>query len=208
MRTLTRRVAALAIVSTLTLAGCGGGDGESDDAAESDTTTSAPETTDAPDDDTDIDAADGTSVKGDGYSYSVPEGWEVPTQDIPGTEQTDSFAADLTDDDGFTDNINVIRLDPAPVKDLDDLEDALVKELEGAGSKDVTARDRLDVDGDEAVHIASALSQQGSTYLAEQYNPIHDGVSYVVTFSFSDTVSEADRDALAESVLATWKWAS
>lgn len=208
MRIPTRRVAALALASTLTLAGCGGSDGGSDDTPDTDTSSS---TTDAPDDDTDreggdSDQADGNDIQGTGYSFSLPDGWEVPTQDIPGTEQTDSFAADLTDDDGFADNVNVIRIDPAPVDDLDQLEDALKAELEGAGAKDVTVRDRIEVDGEEAVRVASSQDQQGATYLTEQVNAIHDGVSYVITFSFSDSVSEGDRDDVAESILDTWKW--
>ena len=203
MRTLTRRVAALAIVSTLSLAGCGGSsDGGSDDKPDSDSTSA----TKAPADD--VDAADGDSIKGTGYSFTLPTDWEVPTQDIPGTEQTDTFAANLKDTDGFADNVNVIRLDPAPIDDLDDLEKGLVKELEGAGSSDVTVRDRTDIDGDDAVHIASGQNQKGATYLTEQFNAIHDGVSYVITFSFSDTVSQADRDKVADSVLTTWKWAA
>ena len=203
MRTLTRRVAALAIVSTLSLAGCGGSSSDGD-APDSDSSASA---TDAPAG-TDADAADGDTIEGTDYTYVVPEGWQVPSQDIAGTEQTDTFAADLQDSDGFTDNVNVIRLDPAPIEDLDDLEKGLVSELEGAGATNVRVRDRVDIDGDEAVHIASDQNQQGAVYLTEQYNAIHDGVSYVVTFSYSDSVSEADRDRVAASVLSTWTWAS
>jgi len=208
MRTLTRRVAALAIVSTLTLAGCGGAgdDLTDDDAPATDTTSSA---TEAPDDEDDAaddtEVPDGDTIEGTGYTFAVPEGWrsgKAPSAAI------DVAVGDAEDDDGFADNINVIRLDPAPLQDPDPLEDALVKELEGVGSQNITVRDRLEVDGAPAVHIASALTQQGTTYQAEQYNPIKDGVSYVITFSFSDTVSEDDRDDLAESVLASWKWAS
>lgn len=204
MSTLTRRFAALSIVATLALAGCGSSD--SDGTSEADSTTSTTDTpTDEPTDDAG-DQADGNDVQGTGYSYSLPEGWEVPKQDIEGTEQTDTFAADLTDSDGFADNINVIRLDPAPIDDLDKLETGLKAELEGAGAKAVTVRDRVEIDGDEAVHIASQQNQQGATYLTEQYNAIHGGVSYVITFSYSDTVSESDRDSLAASILDTWKW--
>lgn len=207
MRILTRRVAALAIVSTLTLAGCGGSG--SDDESPSDTKTSATadatDATDAPDV-PDADAAAGDSITGTGYTYAVPEGWAVPDQEIAGTEQTDSFAADLKDTDGFSDNVNVIRLDPAPVTDLDKLEDGLKAELENAGSGDVTVGDRTEIDGDETVTITSVQTQNGKKYLTDQFNAIHDGVSYVITFSFSDTVSKADRDDLAASVLASWKW--
>ncbi|MET0767573.1 MAG: hypothetical protein ABWY50_08015 [Aeromicrobium sp.] len=204
MRILTRRVAALAIVSTLTLAGCGGSDSEGEEAPAKDSTSAAP--SDAPADEAETPSGD--TIEGTGYSYAVPEGWSTPEQDIPGTEQTDSFAADLTDTDGFSDNVNVIRLDPAPLDDLDQLEDGLTAELEGAGSKDVTVGDRVEIDGDEAVAISSSQTQAGAEYLTDQFNAIHDGVSYVVTFSFSDTVSEADRQDLAASVLASWKWAA
>ena len=201
MRSLPRHAATLTLLAGLVLAGCGGGD--SDDSSGDggkDAASAAPANGAEP--------ADGDTIKGKGYAFNAPQGWEVPKQEIPGTEQTDTFVADLTDADGFADNINVIRLDPAPIKDLDPLETALIKELEGAGAKDVTAGERLDVDGDPAVHISSKLTQQGASYLTEQYNPIHDGVSYVVTFSFSTDVSQSDRDETAASVLASWKWAA
>jgi hypothetical protein len=205
MRIFTRRVAALAIVSTLTLAGCGGGSDSDGDTTSSDATTATPDAPETEDAD-DVEAPDGDTIQGTGYSYAVPEGWAVPEQDVPGTEQTDSFAADLKDSDGFADNINVIRLDPAPLDDLDALEKGLEAELEGAGSKDVKVGDRTEVDGDEAVTISSIQEQNGKQYLTDQVNAIHDGVSYVITFSFSDTVSEEDRDEIAASVLSSWKW--
>ncbi|MCW2768849.1 MAG: hypothetical protein JWR27_282 [Aeromicrobium sp.] len=203
MRSLPRHAAALTLLAGLALAGCGGNDsdGSSGDSGSGKDSTSAAPANDA-------EPSDGDTVKGKGYAFNAPKGWEVPKQDIPGTEQTDTFVADLTDADGFADNINVIRLDPAPIKDLDPLEKALIKELVGAGAKNVKAGDRLDVDGDAAVHISSKLTQQGASYLTEQYNPIHDGVSYVVTFSFSTDVSQSDRDKTAESVLASWNWAA
>lgn len=197
MQTLTRRIAALAIVSTLALAGCGGSDDDKPAADAKTSSTAEP---------SDAEAATGSTIEGTGYSFSVPDGWDVPDQKIPGTEQTDTFAANLTDSDGFADNVNVIRLDPAPLKELDPLEKALANELTTAGSKDVTVQDREQIAGDEAIHISSKQNQQGKTYLTEQYNAIHDGVSYVVTFSFSDTVSPADRDTIAGSVLTTWTW--
>ena len=208
MRILTRRLAALAIVSTLTLAGCGSSDSDGDDSPSKDTTSSSP-SADAPDEDADapdVEAPDGDTITGTGYTFAVPEDWAVPEQDIPGTEATDAFAANLKDADGFADNVNVIRLDPAPVEDLDRLEDGLGAELERAGSKDIKVGDRADVDGDEAVSISSVQSQNGTNYLTDQFNAIHDGVSYVITFSFSETVSAEDRQELAASVLSSWKW--
>lgn len=196
MRILTRRVAALALVSTIALAGCGGSG--SDEKAASDPSTSAATTEAKP--------ADGDTITGTGYTYAAPKDWAVPTEEISGTEQTDSFAANLKDTDGFADNVNVIRLDPAPITDLDKLEDGLKAELENAGSKEVTVGDRTTVDGEDTVSITSVQSRSGKNYLTDQFDVIHGGVSYVVTFSFSDTVSKADRSDLSSSVLASWKW--
>ncbi|MCL3816886.1 hypothetical protein [Aeromicrobium wangtongii] len=198
MRTLTHRAAALALISTLALAGCGGSD--------DDTLESGPKNSSGSSKSDSADAASGSKISGNGYSYSVPEGWATPEQKVPGTEQTDSFAANLTDTDGFADNVNVLRLDPAPITDLDPLEQALFNELTVAGSQDVTIQDRTEIAGDEAIHISAKHIQQAGTYLTEQYNAIHDGVSYVVTFSFSDTVPQDERDKIAGSVLTTWTW--
>lgn len=197
MRKMASRTAAITLLTLLTLTGCSSGS-DSDGGKSGDKQTSAPE----------VEAADGLTVEGTGYTYVVPDGWKTPDEDIAGTEQTDTFAADFDDKDGFADNINVIRLDPAPVEDLDDLEKALIAELEGSSAKNVTARDRLEIDGTAAVHIASLNTLQGKDYLTEQYNAIRDGVSYVITFSYSPDVSENDRDEVAQSVLSTWKWSA
>jgi len=199
MRTLTRRVAALAIVSTLTLAGCGGGDGGSDDTAESDTTTS--ET--APADD--VEPADGDTISSDAFEFSVPEGWKDSSQATPGALV---LAADTTDDDGFSDNVNVISDDTVAGADREQLEDSVEKVLKGVNAKDVQVKDPTRIDGEEAVRVGAIFEQNGTKYRTEQYAVAHDDKGYVVTFSFSEDVPEADRDAVADSVLTTWKWAS
>ena len=177
-------VAALALAVSLALAGCS-----------SPASSDAPEPSAAP--------ATGNTITGTGYTFVVPEGWDVPTDvTLPGA---DVLAADLTDTDGFADNVNVV-LSPAGEVTPEQVESLGVDELEGAGATDVAVGDRLTVAGSESAHLGAGLSSNGSDYLIEQYYVTHDGQTYVVTFSFSPTVSESDRDEVSESVLATWDW--
>ncbi|MDY0912948.1 hypothetical protein [Rathayibacter festucae] len=150
-------------------------------------------------------AATGDTISGDGYSYSVPEGWGAPDAD-PATMGADTLAADLTDTDGFADNVNVV-LSPAGEVSADQVEGAGVTELENAGATDVEANDRVVVAGAESAHLSANLTASGATYAVEQYYVTDDGQTYVVTFSFSPTVDDDQREAVAESVLASWAWA-
>jgi hypothetical protein len=133
----------------------------------------------------------------------VPEGWGIP--DAGDNPQLDSVAADLTDDDGFSDNINVL-LSPAGELTPDVVESAGVSELEQYGATDISVEPRLTIAGAESSHLSAIFSSQGLEYRVEQYYPTNGGQTYVVTFSFSTDVSDADRIAVAESVLASWTW--
>ncbi|MBO0983732.1 hypothetical protein [Rathayibacter sp. SD072] len=155
-------------------------------------------------DELDAAPAAGVEIAGDGYLYSVPEGWDVPDTD-PSTIGADTLAADLTDTDGFSDNVNVV-LSPAGAVTPEQVEGAGADELEGAGATDVEVRDRVQVAGAESAHLSAALTAQGASYSIEQYYLTQNEQTYVVTFSFSPTVEDDDREDLAESVLASWSW--
>lgn len=200
MRILTRRVAALAVVSTLTLAGCGGSDG--DDKPDTDTSSSS---ADAPDDSDDVPAATGDVITAAGFSFNAPEGWTDAKDVNPAAL---ALAANRQDTDGFADNVNVIE-DPTVVDaDIDELESSVERVLKSADSQDVEVEDPIDIDGEKAARISALLTLNGNKYRTEQFAVDHDGKGYIVTFSFSDTVSDDDRDALADSVVKTWKWSS
>jgi hypothetical protein len=149
-------------------------------------------------------AATGPTITGDGYSYSVPEGWAEPTEPIPGFDP-DSLAFDEADADGFSDNVNVI-LSPSGEVTTEQVETLGVDELENAGASDVTVLDRVQIAGAESAHLAAGTSSGEIEYLIDQFYPTHDGQTYVVTFSFSPTVTQADRDEVTSSVLASWAW--
>jgi hypothetical protein len=149
----------------------------------------------------DTPAATGETITGTGYSYVVPEGWDVPDTSTGG----DTLAADLTDNDGFADNVNVL-LSPAGAVSPEQVETAGKKELEDAGGTGVTVLDRVSVAGSESAHLHATLSASGVDYDIEQYYLTKDDQTYIVTFSFSAGLPDSQRTTTAESVLTTWKW--
>ena len=186
----------LLLASALVLAGC------------SVVAPPAPDTDTGTDSDvptSDASAATGELISGDGYTYNVPEDWGIPDQS-PSGFNPDSFAVDLDDTDGFTDNINVI-LSPAGQITSDQVEQAGPPELEGSGAENVEVRPRVGIAGEESAHLSALFTQGGATYQIDQYYPTHEGQTYVVTFSFSEGVPQGDREDLAESILASWAWA-
>jgi hypothetical protein len=149
-----------------------------------------------------VDPAAGDTITGTGYSFNAPEGWSAPPSLPSGV---DTVAADLADADGFSDNVNVL-LSPAGEVTAEQVESAGVAELEGVGATNIEVRPRVTVAGAESAHLTAELTSSGATYLFDQYYATNAGQTYVITFSFSDTESQADREALAESVLASWTW--
>lgn len=149
-----------------------------------------------------VDPATGETINGTGYRFNAPEGWTIPGATPAGV---DVSVANLDDADGFYDNINVV-LSPAGAVTPEQVETAGVAELEGVGATDVQVRPRITIAGSESAHLSALLSQSGATYRFEQYYATNAGQTCVITFSFSETVPVADREALAESVLASWTW--
>lgn len=201
MMTLGRSAAVLTLL-LLPLAGCGGSG--SDDAAQDDkgsSSSSKADTAPTPD----AAPADGDTITEDGFSFTAPEGWK-PSDAASGTALT--LVVDAGDKDGFSDNVNVVKDDTIVGVKGAKLEDAVTSVLKNAKATDVTVKDRITVDGEEAVHVSSIFEQNGVQYRTEQYALSHDDAGYVVTVSFSKDVPDADRDEVSESILATWKWAA
>ena len=152
-----------------------------------------------------VDPATGVLLTGTGYSANAPEGWTVPA-DAPAA--ADIFAVSSPDADGFYNTVNVLFA-PANGDDADTREIMGVAYLEGIGATEVEVRPRVAVASVETVHIsASRTSSGGAGYRSEQYIVPADGVDYTVTFVFNLSLPQADRETLAESVLASWVWTS
>jgi hypothetical protein len=190
MSSLMRRGAVL-VVLAVTLTACGGSSG--DDTADKPATSTAK-------------PAAGDTLTTDDYTYVMPDDWvEAPAGSVPGFD-FHSLARESSNSDDFTDNINVIRIDPAQISSIEELEKASVRELEAIHAENITVGDRQDVDGETAVQVSSRASINDVDYFVEQYAMFHDGASYVATFSFGTNVSEDERTTLSQSVMVTWAW--
>ena len=198
----TTALPALAVAAVLALAGCAGGGSTTTSEESSSGGSSAPESGVRQ---LDAAPASGTTITGDGYSYSVPEGWDAPPEQA-GTAQADTLAADLNDTDGFADNVNVLK-SPAGEVSADDVETLGVDELETAGATDVQVQERVEVAGSESAHLSATLTSANGEFVLEQYYLTEGGQTYVVTFSYSPTVDQTERTATAESILVSWSWA-
>lgn len=203
MRTPLPAFAGLAVAASLLLAGCSTAIPESTPSSESQGSESQP--SEEASSGLDVEPATGETITGSAYTYVAPEGWGVPTESVPGFTP-DTLVASLQDTDGFADNLNTLK-SPAGVVTPDVVESAGVDELKGVGATEVTVNDRVTVAGSESAHLSALLTNSGTTYAVEQYYVSDDDQTFVVTFSFSDTVPADERVRLAESVLVTWTWA-
>ena len=114
----------------------------------------------------------------------------------------------MEDEDGFVDNINVVTDSTIVGLERADLEDAAKQVLADASATQIRTQDPVQVDGEEAVHISAFFELSDPKYRVEQYAVVHDETGYLVTLSFSPDVPAAERDAVSESILTTWKWDS
>lgn len=200
------RLAAALIAPVLALSACGG----SEDSSPADPATSSDSTESDAGGDTaalTTEPATGEEFSDDAFTFNAPEGWETPPGDL--APQALVFAADVGDSDGFADNVNVVAENQlASIDDLDDRAAAAKAGLEGADAKEIKVGDPIELDGEPAVTITSLFNLNGNEYRTWQYAATRGEDGFVVTFSFSKDVSAADQQKIAESVAASWSWAS
>ena len=193
MKSLVRPVAVLALAVSMSTA-CGGS-GSDDSAADPSPHSTASGLNAKP--------ADGDTISTDDFTYTVPTDWKESPNSTAIT-----LAVDSKDPDGFADNINVIKDDTIVGVKGAKLEDAVEKVLENVNATGIAVKDRVQVDGEDAVHVGAVFDLNGTRYRTEQYAFAHGEIGYVVTLSFSPDVPTAERDKLSESILTTWKWTS
>jgi hypothetical protein len=149
--------------------------------------------------------ATGVLIEGAGgaYTFHAPVGWTIPKN----APQADAYAiAAEPDAKGFYDTINVLPA-PSTTTNLDEEEQGGVSYLEQAmKATHVQVRPRIMIAGEEGVHLSSLQTQDGVALWSEQYRVNHGGIAFTINFDFHETESQAVREALAESVLATWAW--
>lgn len=210
----------VALFGSLVLQGCSSSPAEDESPATAPTTESAsatPESTPSEEPtpteaestvaagEIDVAPATGEEVNGTGYSFNALAGWETQPNDIVPGFSPDVLVMGETDENDFTENINVLVV-PAEPTDSPEYEAAAIKGLEATGATDIVAQDRIAVAGTEAVYLTSAGKQGPIEYLSNQFILSKGDKTYAMTITFGTSVSDSDRDEAAKSVLATWTW--
>lgn len=147
--------------------------------------------------------AAGLLITGTGYTFHAPVGWTLPTRAVQG----DSYAISAKPDaKGYYETINVL-IKPS------NKDSFFVKEQNGAEyllevvkATAVQVRPRVEIAHNEAVHISNLTNPQGVSRRNEQYLVTHDGADLTITFQFNPEETQNAREAIAESVLASWTW--
>lgn len=188
---------ALALAAALGLAGC---TAEPAPSTGGEASPSASEGTDA----VEFAPASGAEVATDEYAFRLPDGWGFPDGAPDGFDPT-TFAADLQDADDYPDNVNIL-VSPGGEVTSDQVEQTGIAELESAGATDARVLDRVTAAGSESAHLTATVGSGEVPYVIDQYYLVDAGQTYIVTFSSSVDVPQDDRDARAQSVLATWRW--
>ncbi|MFJ6677604.1 hypothetical protein ACIQLK_00590 [Microbacterium sp. NPDC091382] len=192
---LRRASAVLMLASGLALAGC---------AAPTESPDSSRVETPAPDADAEFSPAAGDTITAEQYSLTLPEGWGFPDGAPEGFDET-TFAADLRIEDGYRDNLNIL-VSPGGEVTSEQVEETAVAQLEEAGASDVRALERVTAAGSESAHLTARVGQGETSYAIDQFYLVDAGQTYIVTFAADVDKPQAERDALALSVLATWQW--
>ncbi len=147
--------------------------------------------------------ATGILVTSTGYSFHAPTGWRLPNRAVNANAYAISAKPDAN---GVYDTINVLLGSPNS-DTLDEQEQNGAAYLEEVkGSTQVKIRPRLEIANEVGIHISSLAHLHGITQWSEQYAAVHGGTGFTITFAFNKSEPQATRDALAESVLASWTW--
>ncbi len=193
-----RRIHALALVPVFALAACTTATAPATTAAPA---TSAPATS-APATSTPVDA--GATLSGDGYTLTLPKGWEDATAAFKKLQaQVDTGAKETADTkDKFNDNVNVVVQTSAEVP-FESLKTALKTQLEQAGSTNIEFKDNATLDGKDALHVWSITKDAGDAHTI-QFMAFNGGKLYVLTVSTNR--DDAAAATLSQQIVSGWKW--
>jgi DcrB len=148
----------------------------------------------------------GERVTGTGYSFEGPDGWYDATDaaaDLNAGPVDLAIAAELSEE--FTTNFNVVRATSAPTKDIDQLGRLMTRQVRPLAEGEITALDRIDLDGSPAVGHELESSTGGTLHYLRQYSTLHDGDVYTMTMSaHQDEVDTAVE--VMDEILASWTW--
>ncbi len=152
-------------------------------------------------------AADASTLRGTGYSVSLPDGWE----DVTDVAKQSNAAADVAlaepaSSTEFRMNFNVVDPNPinAGVSD-DELAAQAAKELKSVTQAKVTSISGPDFDGSPSLGQTSQAEASGFTVSLIQFLVRHDDQVYATTMTF-ETKRTDEAKAVLDEIVASWTW--
>jgi hypothetical protein len=185
MRKVSGAVAALAVCLVLT--GC---QDDGQDPSGKETPSGSSSTEETP---TGAPAADGPLVEGDSFSVHVPQGWKFDK-----TFSTD-FIDQYSNPDEFDQRLYVGELS-GDVRPLEEVAKGNFARF-ATTSTDKKQLSGGDIAGQPAYHF---VASQGADTVVEEFGVVREG--HQVTLNITLTGSRSERQAVIDSVLASWEW--
>lgn len=150
------------------------------------------------------------TVKGDGYSFTVPSGWSDVTRQAksitPASTSPDAAVAGKRKS-GFTPNVNTL-IEPVPSGTTATTYAVRAKTaLNRAGSvvSGTSIATPSKLDGERVATVQVEREQQGRTLRALQVYAVRNGRAYVITYTTPPRDLEAQAGSFQE-VLDSWRW--
>jgi len=101
----------------------------------------------------------GITLSGEGFSLTVPKGWEDIQEQLGA--QFAAAARESGETDGFADNVNVIRAGKSG-SSLADLKKSIKGQLEQAGGKNIKVLDDTTLDGVDVANAQAEIQVQNN----------------------------------------------
>jgi hypothetical protein len=172
---------------------------------------------------------DGDPVEGNGYSYSVPDGWhdfseearDDPAANFHGSQPDTAVIGEQRDD--YTSNVNVVVQEEGLPGNLTTkafadaniaglrtpaqagLPPEVAESIERLNVRDISEPEEIELGGEEAIAWEYRTTNFGSDLRVRQVAALNDDVGYTVTLT---AVSGRYKDGLEalDEVVETWEW--
>ena len=151
------------------------------------------------------------TLGGEGYAFSLPEGWsdatdEAKDQDAPGTIDTVAVWGEKLD--GSRANVIVEASSGVGDADLESLRSTWESNMSGAAGSTPQDHDGTTIDGEEAIGAKFERDNDSGTAIVQiAYLTVHEDTAYSITLSAKqDDADEAT--AAYEALLGGWTWES
>ena len=151
-------------------------------------------------------ASGGTqTIDGDGYFFTIPEGWDDATSAAGGAQGVDSVVRSDEDDNGFRTNVLVEVQSAQGVTDLEKIRPAWESNIGNAVGAAPQPIDGITIDGEAAAGVRVQTTQQGTDVVQVAYLTINNDKVYSIALSsHADAADEAAGQF--EQLLDSWSW--